>query len=550
VVLHTLLCSGVLCSVALAGCFASPVDAASSMRSDWIRPVEGPVTRPFDPPANRFGAGHLGVDFRAAAGTPVRAAGPGEVTVAGSVAGALHVVVAHAGGLRTSYSFLASVSVRRGQRVRAGEVVGTSGGTGHNHDGSVVHLGLRSGSEYIDPMLLFGDVDLASVVHLAPTQEPFGFSAAQERSGLLAGLRDGIGGVAGAVGRVAGDAGGLVVGAGSAATAAFGSVTTAYLDHMVSVAEGLPPFAVGSAALAYVEERRRCDPSAPGADGSGGSGHRAMVVAGIDSRTGADGASVGLPTGDLGYFRDEVTYFSYAAEGGAYEKQDTYSPILTSAQRLAAQLRELQRRDPGREVDLLAHSQGGVVVLAFLKLVYEAEDPSYPPLGTVVTFSSPLEGAPLATTAGDIRHVPGGPSLLAWVHEHAPVATPDMNSAAGRDLAEDSEFMARLDAAPVSDGIDLTTIGSTYDFVVPADHASSDDARQHTVIETGIFSGHKDVVTDEDATRSARAALEGAALPCRSFGAFIAADLIPRAISSVESGAVGFPGASNLVVGR
>src|SRR5262245_35374622 len=91
----------------------------------WVRPVSGAVVRPFEAPRSRFGAGHRGADLAAARGTPVRAAGPGVVSFAGSVAGAQHVVVAHAGDLRTSYSFLATISVRRGERVEAGTVVGT-----------------------------------------------------------------------------------------------------------------------------------------------------------------------------------------------------------------------------------------------------------------------------------------------------------------------------------------------------------------------------------------------------------------------------------------
>ena len=99
--------------------------------------------------------------------------------------------------------------------------------------------------------------------------------------------------------------------------------------------------------------------------------------------------------------------FSYAADGGPYTKGDTYAPLLTSARRLADQLRAQQRTDPGREVDLIAHSQGGVVVLAFLKLVYDPADATYPPLGKVITLSSPLQGAPLATLADEIRDFPG-----------------------------------------------------------------------------------------------------------------------------------------------
>src|SRR5262249_51616395 len=111
----------------------------------WLRPVDGAVARPFVEPPGPYGPGHPGVDLAVARSTPVRASGDGVVTFAGPVAGSLHVVVAHDGGLRTSYSFLASVAVHAGQNVRRGDVLGGAGGTGEEHDGSVLHFGLRVG---------------------------------------------------------------------------------------------------------------------------------------------------------------------------------------------------------------------------------------------------------------------------------------------------------------------------------------------------------------------------------------------------------------------
>ncbi len=134
----------------------------------WRRPVPGVVARPFRAPLTRYGAGHLGVDLAAAPGTSVRAAGAGIVVFAGVVAGTRHVVVAHPGGLRTSYSFLASIRVAAGEAVRRGQIVGTSGGWGPGHEGTVLHFGLRIGDTYVDPMRLFAAPDLAAVVHLAP----------------------------------------------------------------------------------------------------------------------------------------------------------------------------------------------------------------------------------------------------------------------------------------------------------------------------------------------------------------------------------------------
>ncbi len=180
-----------------AGCVVAVVapgpasGAAPPPPGAWVRPVAGalaaPVRRASEP---RYGPGHRGADLVAAPGTPVRAANAGEVTFAGSVAGSLHVVVAHPGGLRTSYSFLAFVAVRRGQQVARGEVVGTAGGGTGDHAG-VLHLGLRLGDRYVDPMVLFVPADLTRLIRLVPADEPdqAGFDPpAVERRSLSASL--------------------------------------------------------------------------------------------------------------------------------------------------------------------------------------------------------------------------------------------------------------------------------------------------------------------------------------------------------------------------
>src|SRR5439155_20875883 len=96
----------------------------------------------------------------------------------------------HAGNLRTSYSFLSSVSVRAGQSVARGDVVGLSGGVGTDHDSTVLHLGLRVGERYVDPMVLFRPADLTKLVRLVPAGEPGDtpWSPARERRSLQASL--------------------------------------------------------------------------------------------------------------------------------------------------------------------------------------------------------------------------------------------------------------------------------------------------------------------------------------------------------------------------
>jgi len=74
---------------------------------------------------------HLGVDYAAPSGTPVRAAGKGRVTLAGWSGGyGKAVKIRHANGFETLYGHLSRIEVRKGQRVVQGARIGTVGKTG------------------------------------------------------------------------------------------------------------------------------------------------------------------------------------------------------------------------------------------------------------------------------------------------------------------------------------------------------------------------------------------------------------------------------------
>lgn len=512
--------------------------ASAEPISQWIRPVAGEIVRPFDPPKSRFGAGHLGVDLAAPASTSVHAAGPGVVAYAGSVAGTLHVVVAHAGNLRTSYSFLATIAVRRGERVASDDVVGTTGGLGNGHDGSVLHFGLRSGDTYIDPMLLLRPVDLATVVHLAPTTiPPRPASGSNERRGLVAGFVHGAGVVLHAAGTALSTSGrvaGAALADGRDALAAAGR-------GVRRVAESRFPLqaAVARGVASWLSERGHCDSHAPPADGTGGSDHRVMIVAGLDSSITDGGRSSPLPADALGYETGEVSYYSYARDGGDYKPADTEGSIRTAARRLGAQLRALERREPGREVDLLGHSQGGVIVAEFLTHVYDAGDPSYPPLGTAVALASPFGGTPIATAATGAARTSVGRGVIdagGAVADRLGVSLPDPRSASARDLSEDSAFTHRLETAKLPDQVQLTAIGAATDFLVPAQVAQRADARNTVVIPHGL-NAHSAIVTDPSALMATRAAIEQRPLPCRSLASTIAAEVVSTGIVTGERAA-------------
>src|SRR2546423_396502 len=172
-----------------------------------VPPRARPVVRAFRAPAFAYGPGHRGIDFAAPPGTPVRASGDGVVAFAGSVAGSLHVVVAHDGNLRTTYAFLAGIGVRAGDRVARGQVVGTAGSTGAEHDVEGLHFGVHLGDRYVDPQRLFAACDLTQLVRLIPADEPPAepWDARRVASGSLTSGGSGVASVAGDLAGALGD---------------------------------------------------------------------------------------------------------------------------------------------------------------------------------------------------------------------------------------------------------------------------------------------------------------------------------------------------------
>ena len=122
---------------------------------------------------------HRGVDFASTLGEPVRAAADGVVFRAGvdlprrgsrPVApersrhvrrshigrGGLFVMIRHTEKLYSSYMHLQRFTVRDGQRVRGGELIGYVGRTGIKRDPAHLHFELRKSRRPLDPVPLLG----------------------------------------------------------------------------------------------------------------------------------------------------------------------------------------------------------------------------------------------------------------------------------------------------------------------------------------------------------------------------------------------------------
>jgi murein DD-endopeptidase MepM/ murein hydrolase activator NlpD len=95
---------------------------------------------------------HLGVDFAAPSGTPVRAAADGVVTLAGWQGGYGKTVrLRHGRGLETLYGHLSRIHVRPGQRVEQGTLIGAVGSTGLS---TAPHLDYRTVKDgvFVNPL--------------------------------------------------------------------------------------------------------------------------------------------------------------------------------------------------------------------------------------------------------------------------------------------------------------------------------------------------------------------------------------------------------------
>lgn len=115
-----------------------------------VVPLEGEVVRRFDAPACPWCPGHRGITVRAEPGQEVVAVADGQVVFAGPVGGAVYVVQSIGGGVRVTYGHLGEVApgIEESAQVVAGQVVALAGGA--------VHIGVRLGEAYLDPLAFFG----------------------------------------------------------------------------------------------------------------------------------------------------------------------------------------------------------------------------------------------------------------------------------------------------------------------------------------------------------------------------------------------------------
>jgi hypothetical protein len=520
------LCCALLVSLVVV--LGAPPAAAEG---SYSAPVDEPVIDRFRPPATPYGPGNRGIDYSTAPGEEVRAAAGGEVVFAGRVGLSQHVVVLHPDGLRTSYSFLAEVDVRRGDHVERGDVVGRAG-----HE---LHFGVRAGDDrYLDPEALLAGGP--PEVHLVAIPR----SEAAERRSLLRSLvglarstvHAGAAGVdwardqadgAWALARAEAESLALAV----ELLSRYGDVSGRLLE-LAARAEGFRASQAGCTPASVPPRRRR-----PGR-------RIAILVGGLGSSAG-HAAVLDLDTRALGYADGDVAQFSYRggqAPGSrhlagvpttTYGPADSDGDLRVAAERFHQLLASVEAANPGVPVDVVAHSQGGVVVRAAL-----GDDPA---VEHVVTLGTPHHGADLATLDAALGTSAVGQLSQAAVAAASGGAVDPFATAVGQ-LAETSGFIHDLEHRPLPTGTRVTSIAARGDLVVPALQSGLAGATDVLVPLEGLHA-HDRLPGSPEAAREIALALADQGPTCRS----VVGDLLLAAgISLAEDGA----GAAALVGGH
>lgn len=128
------------------GRFRLPLDGAHMARNFGRRRVLNGIP----------GSPHTGMDFPAAAGTPIHAAQSGRVVLAEeNFFSGNTVVVDHGLGIYTFYCHMERIDVAAGDSVKAGAVLGLVGATGRV-TGPHLHWALRVDTARVNPMQIVG----------------------------------------------------------------------------------------------------------------------------------------------------------------------------------------------------------------------------------------------------------------------------------------------------------------------------------------------------------------------------------------------------------
>ena len=128
----------------------APIPKPAARSGTFIWPVSGKLLSGFGVKGN--GLHNDGINIAVARGTPVRAAADGVVAYAGNEIRGFGnmLLIKHTGGWISAYAHNAEILVKRGTRVKKGDIIAKVGSSG-SVDSPQLHFELRRGKEAVDP---------------------------------------------------------------------------------------------------------------------------------------------------------------------------------------------------------------------------------------------------------------------------------------------------------------------------------------------------------------------------------------------------------------
>ena len=258
----------------------------------------------------------------------------------------------------------------------------------------------------------------------------------------------------------------------------------------------------------------------------------------------------------LGYESERSYVLSYSDDPDAYDRTDTFGDLRSAARRLDLLLRRVAADFPGRGVDILGHSQGGLVARYYLETAGGRSHQRRPRIEHLITFSAPHQGAPLVDAGEEIRETWSGklasdglkrahegqdpwhfPEALDFIIPAAPVAdavlsfatirasdvVPDPYARSVKQMKPGSDFLTNLATDDVAYGTRVLALQDRYDVVVPADHArwpgeANRAVDGHPDKLLGGLNRHRGIVDNPEPLAIAHSFLRGARLPCLEDG--------------------------------
>jgi alpha-beta hydrolase superfamily lysophospholipase len=218
--------------------------------------------------------------------------------------------------------------------------------------------------------------------------------------------------------------------------------------------------------------------------------------------------------------------------------------LRTSGAHLHELLVDIAEAHPGVPIDVIAHSQGGLVVRQALTAAAPGEEL---PVDHVITLASPHHGAPAARLAGTLGLSEGSSTLGPGVAA-ATAGGIDPGAASVAQMAEGSAFLADLQERALPDGIDLTSVAGAGDLVVPATSSTVGGAT-NALVDLGGPAAHSRLPGSPEAHREIALALGDMAPTCVPT-ATLAAGVATAALVTTGEHALGAAAPAAVLVDR